>query len=75
MLASPVEAADVDWKMYGFAVVGGPNVCFYDASGITRASTGYVRVWAKCLLKKDMDAVDPKTGAKIGENGARKIIG
>ena len=58
--ASTVSAqgTDVDWKLYGGAPVGGESLCFYDAMGLTRQPDGHIRIWTKCLLKADLDAVD-----------------
>ena len=66
-------AADVDWKMYGTASVEGGSVCFYDANIIR---TPGLRVWTKCLLQKDMDALDADSeiGKKIVESAARKVV-
>jgi hypothetical protein len=74
-MACAAHAADVDWKVYGFASVAGPEVCFYEAISIARPPDGSVRVWTKCLAQKDLDAVDIKAeyGGKIVQNAARKM--
>jgi hypothetical protein len=76
MLAPLAWAADVDWKMYGTASVGGDTVCFYEAMGISRTADRHLRVWTKCLLQKDLDGVDLKSdlGRKIAESTARKML-
>jgi hypothetical protein len=76
MLASPVVAADVDWKWYGGGTdaSAGSYFCFYEANGITRTSSGYVRVWIKCLARKDMDRPDPLKDEKFMRNTAAKIF-
>jgi hypothetical protein len=59
---SAVCAANVDWKLYGgisTAAVGN-TYCFYDERGILQERSGFARVWTKCLLQKEMDAVDNK---------------
>jgi hypothetical protein len=61
MLASLASAADVDWKFYGVALLDGPragdSLCFYDAKTVPQASSGYVRVWTKCLAEEDFFSV------------------
>jgi hypothetical protein len=76
MLASSAEAADVDWKMYGGASVGGPSYCFYDAKSVAHTSNGNMRVWTKCLTQKDLDGLNIKSdiGRKIVDNAARKLV-
>ena len=68
-----LAASDVDWKLYGTASDMG-IVCFYDAKGVVAQPT--LRVWAKCLLQKDLDSVDfdSKLGKKIVDSSARKVI-
>jgi hypothetical protein len=56
--AALAQGLDVDWKLYGGAPVGGNSLCFYDSKGLTRQSDGHIRVWTKCLLKTDLDAVN-----------------
>lgn len=80
MVASTItfaaRAADVDWKLYGGASVAGPSFCFYDAKTVARASSGYIRVWTKCLPQKDLDSsLDIKTdlGTKLVDHAARKL--
>jgi hypothetical protein len=76
MFASAGYAADVDWKMYGGASVAGPSFCFYDANGVTRTSSSYIRVWTKCLTQKDLEGVnmDDDVGKRIVDLAARKMI-
>jgi hypothetical protein len=73
VLSTTVQAADTDWKMYGAASVEGGLVCFYDANDVIR--TPGLRVWTKCLLQKDMDALDMDSGIgkKITESAARRV--
>jgi hypothetical protein len=77
LLISSAQAAHVDWKLYGGASVTGPSFCFYDAKSVAHTSSGYIRVWAKCLAQKDLEGVDVKSdlGAKIVDSGADKIAG
>jgi hypothetical protein len=73
-LTGSAQAADVDWKMYGTAPINGGVVCFYESNGvITRPA---LRVWAKCLLQKDLDSMDfdSELGKKIVDSSARKVI-
>jgi len=69
------QTPDVDWKMFGGASVAGPSLCFFDAKSVVRTSSGYIRVWTKCLAQKDLDGVDIKSdlGTKIVDRAARKI--
>jgi hypothetical protein len=75
-LVSLTFAADVDWKMYGGATADAPKFCFYDASGVTIAHDGYVRVWTRCLYKVDLESVFFKgdRGRQIVDNAAKKVI-
>ena len=73
MLASSVQAADVDWKFYGGASIAGPSSCFYDANTVAHTSSGYVRVWTKCLAQKDLVGERAKSDIdKITGNAIRK---
>ena len=70
-------ASDVDWKLYGSSTVDGDtDFCFYDLRGAVETPDRHVRVWAKCLHKKAMDAIDIEKdfGAAIIKNTARKMI-
>jgi hypothetical protein len=74
---SVAQAADVDWKMYGFATVREEGeVCFYDAKGVARAADGNVRVWTKCLSRKEIDNIDIEHdfGGQILKNTAQKML-
>jgi hypothetical protein len=39
-----VQAADVDWKFYGFATVDDGTACFYEAAGMIQAPDRHLRV-------------------------------
>ena len=69
------QTPDVDWKMYGGASVAGQSFCFFDAKSVVHTSSGYIRVWTKCLAHKDLDGVDIKSdlGAKIVDNAGRLV--
>jgi len=69
------QTPDVDWKMFGGASVAGPSLCFFDAKSVVRTSSGYIRVWTKCLAQKDLDGVDIKSDlrSKIGDNAGRLV--
>ena len=71
-LTTSAQAADVDWKMYGTASIDGGVVCFYEGKGVIAQPA--LRVWAKCLLQKDLDSMDfeSELGKKIVESAARK---
>jgi hypothetical protein len=71
------QTPSVDWKFYG----GGPSddgqtVCFYDAKGVTRMPDKHIRVWIKCVLQKELDAVDIQKDydGKIVELAAQKVV-
>jgi hypothetical protein len=71
------KASDVDWKLYGSSTVDGDtDYCFYDLRGAVETPDRHVRVWAKCLHGKAMDAIDKEKdfGGAILKNTARKII-
>jgi hypothetical protein len=51
-------ADDVDWRLYGGATVENtPEICFFDAKGVTQESVGQLRVWTKCLDQKELGNV------------------
>jgi lipoprotein-anchoring transpeptidase ErfK/SrfK len=72
-IATASYAADVDWKLYGTA--DADELCFYDAPGVVQTPDGNVRVGTKCLLQKDIVAIDPKQelGNKIVAEAAKKL--
>jgi hypothetical protein len=70
------EASDVDWKFYGGAPTDdGHTLCFYDANGVVREPAGQIRVWIKCLLQKEADAINIKKSfdGRILDGAARKV--
>jgi hypothetical protein len=69
------NASDVDWKVYGFASVSGPEVCFYEALSVARVLGGLARVWTKCLSQQEMDVIDIKAdfGRKLLHDTAQKV--
>jgi hypothetical protein len=75
MLGVEARAADVDWKVYGFASVAASEVCFYDEKGVARMADGHLRVWTKCVAQQQMDALDIQRDfdGKILETTARKV--
>jgi hypothetical protein len=51
-------ADDVDWRLYGGATVeNAPEICFFDAKGVTQENVGQLRVWTKCLDQKELGNV------------------
>jgi hypothetical protein len=49
---------DLDWKLYSSSIAaGGGNVCFYEERSVARRR-GDVRVWTKCLARRDLAAAD-----------------
>jgi len=70
------QPSGVDWKYYGGATFDdGTHDCFYDAKGVERKTQDNIKVWAKCILQRDLDAIDPKkdyNGILI-DNIARKM--
>lgn len=75
-LATPVEAANVDWKYFGLAFETDQSVCFYDAIGTISKSSELMRVWTKCLLRKDIDSIDPNSelGVRITKGAVQKVV-
>jgi hypothetical protein len=70
------QPGDVDWKLYGGAPIGGGeslSLCFYEANGIERQPDGHMRVWTKCLLKTELDALLEKAPAQIVDATAQKV--
>jgi hypothetical protein len=69
------HALNVDWKMYGGVADAGQSVCFYDRNGLVKQPDGHIRVWTKCLPRKELDAAPrgKKFGSKIVENAATKF--
>jgi hypothetical protein len=74
--AALAQASEVDWKVYGWpSTDDGDTVCFYEAIGVTQTPDRHLRVWTKCLLRKDIDGIDNNSdvGRKIVDNAARKM--
>lgn len=76
-LVASAKAADVDWRMYGFAALDASSACFYDANSMSRTADGHIRVWTKCVLQTDLDGVNSNSelGRKIAETAGAKIVG
>lgn len=80
ILASNVclaQTSNVDWKFYGGANIGdGQEECFYDSKGISQQSNGYLRVWTKCLLLKDINGINIEKdyGGAIVRNSGEKVV-
>jgi hypothetical protein len=71
------KASDTDWKLYGSSTVNGDtDLCFFDLKGAVKGTDNHIKVWAKCLHKKDAEGLDIKKdyGGKILDNVARKMI-
>lgn len=67
----------VDWKLFGAVDYDdGNNFCFFDASGIVREPSGFLRVWTKCLSEKEIAGVDVQKQyrEKITDETAQKIV-
>src|SRR5262249_5215529 len=75
VIAFSACAADVDWKVYGFASLSGAEICFYELRSIIRAPDRHLRVWTKCLAQKDLDAIDitREFSGRILEDTAQKV--
>ncbi len=75
--AGVAQGLSVDWKLYGgISVQGNEEFCFYDAKGVVvQGPDRHIRVWTKCLPKKDIDAIDIKKdfGGSILERTAEKV--
>jgi hypothetical protein len=70
-------ASDVDWKAYGSSTVSGEaNLCFFDLRGAVEVPDRHIKVWIKCLHRKDMERIDIEKdfGGKIASNAAKKMI-
>jgi hypothetical protein len=67
-------ATDVDWRVFGGDAGNVPTLCFFDARGVVRA-VGGVRVWTKCLLVQDIQAIDLKKDydGRIWNAAQRKV--
>jgi hypothetical protein len=75
-VATSVKAAGVDWNMYAYPTIDEQRFgCFYDAHGVAQTSDRHVRVWTKCLLAKDLEAVNIQSdlGGKIEHNAGRRL--
>lgn len=69
------QGVNVDWKLYGSAALGGESLCFYDAKGLIQSPGGYMRVWTKCLVKRDLDGIDIENdlGGRIVKDAAERV--
>jgi hypothetical protein len=76
-LSTHAKASDTDWKLYGSNTVNGDtDLCFFDHKGAVQGSDNHIKVWIKCLHKKDTDAVDIEKdyGGKIINSVASKML-
>jgi hypothetical protein len=74
---APTQSCRVDWKLFdGTAAKLGPAICFFDASGVTRADGREVRVWTKCLAQREINAIAPTgpTGRAIAARNAQALM-
>ena len=70
------KASDTDWKLYGSSTVDGDtDLCFFDLRGAVRGTDNHIKVWIKCLRKRDTESIDRKKdyGGKIIDNVTRKM--
>lgn len=67
---------DVDWKMYGAANVGELSACFFDAKSVSQTNDEHVRVWTKCLPKRDLDNFSKENdrGRYLIDQAALKLL-
>jgi hypothetical protein len=67
------QTSSVDWKYYGQS--NADEECFYDLRGAVQGAEDHIKVWTKCLHKKDVEAIDIKKefGGKIVANAAHKV--
>ena len=71
-VAVSAQAADVDWKAYGFvAHADGDLVCFYDAQSVSFVGA-LTRVWVKCVLLKELQDFGTRNREKIQASVQRK---
>jgi hypothetical protein len=71
------QTSSVDWKYYGQSTADGvTDECFFDLMGAVQGKDDHIKVWSKCLHKKDVEAVDIKKefGGKIVEDVADKLV-
>jgi hypothetical protein len=76
-LSTVARASDSDWKLYGTVTTDGDTeLCFFDLKGAIESPDRLIKVWTKCLHKKDMDGIDieKEFGGKIVKNAARKML-
>jgi malate synthase len=74
--AGSAQTSSVDWKLFGAVTVNEDReFCFYEAKGVVHSTVSHIRVWAKCLPQKDIDAVDIEKDfdGKILKNTAQKV--
>jgi hypothetical protein len=75
--SSTAKASDTDWKLYGVSTIdGNTDLCFFDIKGAIKGTDKHIKVWTKCLHKKDMDGIDleKEFGGKILKNAADKML-
>ncbi len=77
-LAGPAltQSCFADWKLFDGASTLDPALCFFDASGVTRARGRDVGVWTKCVGQREIEAVAPTgpTGRAIAARDAQAIL-
>ena len=73
---APTQSCRSDWKLFDGTSSSNPALCFFDASGVTRAHGHDVGVWAKCIGEREIKAIDPNspTGREITARNGRALI-
>jgi len=70
------QTSSVDWKYYGRSTADAvTSECFFDLIRAVQGADDHIKVWTKCLHKKDVEAVDieKEFGGKIVENATHKV--
>jgi hypothetical protein len=66
----------VDWKLFDGTSTLDPALCFFDASGVSRAHGRELVVWTKCIGEREVNAIDPTgpTGRAIAARNAQALL-
>jgi hypothetical protein len=74
---APTQSCLIDWKLFdGTAAKLDPALCFFDASGVSRARGRDVGVWTKCIGQREINAIAPTgaTGRAIAARSAQALL-
>jgi hypothetical protein len=70
------NAADADWRIYGFAKTDGEEALFYLSSDVRPQADGRIQFWVKGLDWHQIDTIfnSPEPDKSLAERAAKKVL-